>query len=82
MKLYTGEQVIEAMKTCLESSDLELEFEDIVMSLKPIELPSDEDIESNSPFKSSTFGFEQGQFQGFIVGAKWLKSQILKQIKP
>ena len=83
MKLYTEEQVIRAIIFAQKSSNifstpLMYDKDDIMDKITPIELPSDEEIEKQSPFKESTFGFEQGQYQGFILGAKWLKEQITK----
>ena len=78
MKLYTEEQVRQALKYFLDSSKIWQE-DKIIESLNPIELPSDEEIEKEAPFSSSTFGFEQGQYQGFLLGAKWIKDKILNK---
>ena len=66
MKLYTEEQVREAMSSARVM--LPRYDNDIILSLTPIELPSDEEIEE-------TFTF----YPQIIVGAKWMKEQILKQ---
>ena len=82
MKLYTREQLLNTIKSIRHYDDVYDEkvanerIEKHLKALAPIELPSDEEIEEEAPFGISTFGFEQGQYQGFIVGAKWIKEQI------
>ena len=70
MKLYTEEQVKRAM---LEySSYSKPTMIQVIDTLKPIELPSDEEIEEEMPKRY--FGLEK---EGFLEGAKWMKSKIL-----
>ena len=81
MKLYTEEQVIEAMKLARHTYDTK---DEIFKRFTPIELPSDEDIleECNKlPFeKHVDCGmYNDGQVDGFELGAKWMKEQILNQ---
>ena len=76
MKLYTEEQV----RSLLNKMDIIYSLED----LTPIELPSDEEIleECNKlPFeKHVDCGmYNDGQIDGFELGAKWMKEQILNQ---
>ena len=66
MKLYTEEQVNIAMRLVHTTNQSYMEVLD---SLTPIELPSDEDIE-----KELLFG-------DMIEGAKWMKEQIFNQNK-
>ena len=73
MKLYKEEQVRKAMSKKLEFPDDDIEKfysdDEILDSLTPIELPSDDEIE-----KGLLFG-------DIIVGAKWMREQILNQNK-
>ncbi len=69
MKLYTEEQVHKAMLEYIQGTPRI----DIINSLTPIELPSDEEIEQDlhwidiyPPRKT------------FIEGAKWMRDKILK----
>ena len=72
MKLYTEEQVIEHMYWC---SPVYMDREDIKIFLKnkstPIELPSDEEIEE--------YASKYAADGAIILGAKWMKEQILNQ---
>jgi hypothetical protein len=74
MKLYTEETVKFIAKAIYEHDfDPNKTPEELVDELKPIELPSDEDIEEQSleiPFRSSRIGFKKG--------AKWVIEQITK----
>ena len=89
MKLYTEEQVRKAMIKSLGYSDDVIGFYpdvEILKSLTPIELPSDEEIEKECnklPFeKHVDCGmYNDGQIDGFELGAKWMKEQILNQNK-
>lgn len=87
MKLYTEEQMIAFANWCrIHDSyhrnevwmigQLLTKYENTEILSKPIELPTDEEIEKEVPFSKSTFGFEQGQYQGFIMGTKWMKDKI------
>ena len=74
MKLYTEEQVKEAMlKYAFGSTPTMVE---VLNTLKPIELPSYEEIKKKS--KDEYHYYEQ---IGFITGAEWMKEQILNQNK-
>ena len=75
MKIYTKEQVNLAMRLIVNDRET---FKQVLELLTPIELPSDEEI------KSSSFGFSNAIFdkdECFVIGAKWLKEQILNQNK-
>ena len=77
MKLYTKEMFLIAAEKCEVSMiDANHIMQYIDEYVTPIELPSDEEIENEAPFGESTFGFEQGQYQGFIMGAKWMRDKI------
>ena len=77
MKLYTKEMFLIAAEKCEVSMiDAKHIMQYIDEYVTPIELPTDHEIETEAPFSKSTFGFEQGQFQGFIMGAKWYREQL------
>ena len=73
MKLYllTEKQLRNAI---ISWSDCPMQ--DVIDRLKPIELPSDEEI--GKDIGSGMHDFYKG---GFIEGAKWMKEQILNQNK-
>jgi hypothetical protein len=80
MKLYTEEQVREML---IEILVLSSSVEDAMDSLTPIELPSDEEIETISKEKvnllNDCFGqydFTSGKQDGFCEGAIWLRDKI------
>jgi hypothetical protein len=80
MKLYTEEQVWVAINIALNG--INQYYTPIIDRIKPIELPSDEEIEQRV---TTLFG-DVGMYQlydkdRFIDGAKWLKEQILNQNK-
>jgi len=83
MKLYTEEQVNLAMQLATFTDDT---YNQVLEKLTPIEMPSDEDIEEECnklPFeKHVDCGmYNDGQIDGFELGAKWMKEQILNQNK-
>ena len=83
MKLYTEEQINWAMRLTTLTNDT---YNQVLEQLTPIELPSDNEIleECNKlPFeKHVDCGmYNDGQIDGFELGAKWMKEQILNQNK-
>ena len=77
MKLYTEEQVKEAYNKGRTDWINELEDNNIIYTMIPIELPSDEEIRDKSFNK-----FTQSNARTcFEEGAKWMKEQILNQNK-
>jgi hypothetical protein len=74
MKLYTEEQVMNALK--LAHSNITSLQNIIDRHLTPIELPSDEEIEQhaeeNTAESNGTLEFERG----FKRGAKWMRDKI------
>lgn len=82
MKLYTKEQVRQAMSKKLEfpNDDIEKFYSDdeIIDSLKPIELPSDDEIKN----KVNEISWIHPYYtKGFFSGIKFIKEQILNQNK-
>ena len=69
MKLYTEEQVRIAIDIALNG--INQYYTPIIDRIKPIELPSDEEIEKVAEKKLSV------NLIGFIIGAKWMKEQIV-----
>ena len=76
MKLYTEEQLIQAMDGFY---DCDCTMQDVIDRLTPIELPSDEEIDEKSHYKISNNTKTPNWY--FIAGAKWMKEQILNQNK-
>ena len=83
-KLYTEEQVREAMRM----SDkyyylLESEEDDIITSLTPIEVPSDEEIKKYADFvmpdAEKIGGEAYTAYRGIKLGAKWMRDKILNK---
>jgi len=74
MKLYTEEQVKRMMDLARFTYNSE---DNILLSQKPIELPSDEEIEKFA-FERSVILENSKLFEPLQVGAKWLKRQITK----
>lgn len=82
-KLYTEEQVIRAINLSLDSpshSHLVVDY------LTPIELPSDEEIDTVAKDKidlsNDCFGqydFTSGKQDGFYEGAIWMRDKILNK---
>lgn len=81
MKLYTEEQVKEAMDLLL--SPIRPLKTQVLQHLTPIELPSDEEIEHKSiDISSITSNYARTVSKSYYkAGAKWMKEQILNQNK-
>ena len=83
MKLYTEEQVWVAINIALNG--INQYYTPIIDRIKPIELPSDENIEEKAEFLFPTVNRMGGTtyiaHKSFIEGAKWMKEQILNQNK-
>jgi hypothetical protein len=72
IKFYTEEQVKKALNDCGEYFIVNMVLE----KMKPIELPSDEEMANASNH------CKDGQVKvGFLRGVLWLKEQILNQNK-
>ena len=80
MKLYTEEQVFKAIQMADKYHYLLTSEEcDIVNSLTPIELPSDEEIEKESfdlYANHNTYSLNVRQYKAFKRGAKWMSDKI------
>ena len=77
MKLYTEEQVKKAYNQGRTDWINEIENDNILSKLTPIELPSDEEIKEHI-HTAYSFGLSE---LVFMEGAKWMKEQILNQNK-
>jgi hypothetical protein len=85
MKLYTEEQVRDAMQEARYAFSSEKGYDEILKSLSPIELPSDEEIDEYLKSFPYTKHLDDGQYNdGVIVGAElaieWMKNKIKDQI--
>ena len=79
MKIYTEEQVKEAYNRGHMDGKLNNTDYSITDGFKPIELPSDEEIEQEFYYKVNDY--TDNPYASFKLGAKWMKEQILKQNK-
>ena len=82
MKLYTEEQVKKAMYAMDNIKYMNYSDSEIIDTLTPIELPSDEEIEKEllEHTKVSTIDpYKSFYFNAAMYGAKWMKEQILNQ---
>ena len=86
MKLYTEEQVREAMSKTMYALDAKRIMKYIDEHVTPIELPSDEEIERVAKDKinlsNDCFGqydFTSGKQDGFYEGAIWIRDKILNK---
>ena len=86
MKLYTEEQVIKAIELArdihtegmpyMERDEYDYSKDEVIASLTPIKIPSDEEIENVvKEFNLITYR------NGFRKCAKWMKEQIINQNK-
>ena len=76
MKLYTEEEIIRA----IELSDGR-SIDELIEILTPIELPTDEEIKTESKFKSNYSNPQAVQFNPalnivWIEGANWMRDKI------
>ena len=85
MKLYTEEQVRKAIEIAQEMDKVPYTDNDythrhneqnIIQSLTPIELPSDEEI---AKYMTSVWFADNMHRECFKLGAIWMKTQILNQ---
>lgn len=75
MKLYTEEQVLNALKLA-HSHIKPLQY--VVDTLTPIELPSDDDVEKKIEDSICSLEFDTG----FESGVKWMRNKIQEKITP
>ena len=75
MKLYTEEQLQEAYNRGHMDGRLNNIDYSITDGFKPIELPSDEEIEENS--EKGYVKLDGNRILNWINGAKWMKEQII-----
>jgi hypothetical protein len=75
VKLYTEEQVREALRMTLGSLKISTE-NDIISALTPIELPSDEEIEKANPFVFGSKHLGTRDMDIWELGAKWMRNKI------
>ena len=78
-KLYTEEQVKEAIKMALHGfgiGGIEDTIEVVASKFTPIQLPSDEEIEKNVICSNLGLGYDFSMNSGFKKGAKWMRNKI------
>ena len=76
MKLYTEEQVRKAINDAYWCCS-KLEVECVFDKLTHIELPSDEEIDEESPYVPNDASIDfWSHKEGFVDGAKWMRNKI------
>ena len=80
-KLYTEEQVREAIKFAQISSNvfstpLMYNKDDVIAKLTPIELPSDEEIEQSNPFRLGGGNYNSSAAHKWQKGVEWMRDKI------
>ena len=76
MKLYTEEQVRKAINDAYWCCS-KLEVECVFDKLTPIELPSDDEIDEESPYVPNDASIDfWAHKEGFLDGAKWMRDKI------
>ena len=74
MKLYTEEQVIKSLK--LAHSHI-TSLQNVIDRLKHIELPTDDEIDEESPYVPDDASMDfWSHKEGFVDGAKWMRDKI------
>ena len=80
MKLYTEEQAkyfFECGRNYQNNAEITFQVAKEEMPTAPIELPSDEEIEEESPYVPSDASLDfWAHKEGFIDGAKWMRDKI------
>ena len=82
MKLYTEEQVKEIYFKGLHNGRLHIEGKcsDEIELLTPIKLPSDEEIDEESPYVPNDASIDfWSHKEGFVDGAKWMRNKIQRR---
>ena len=75
MKLYTEEQLREAMQESRYAFSTDKGYDEILKHITPIELPSDEKMDKFLLDNSYEYGY------GYRDAIDWIKKQILNQNK-
>lgn len=73
MKLYTEEQVKEIVHRCMT---LGLSAETLLPTLTPIELPTDEEIETEASDFGKKYRATTYEVSAHVIGAKWMRDRI------
>lgn len=77
MKLYTKEMFLKAAEKCEVSMiDAKHIMQYIDEYVTPIELPTDEDIETEASGFSKKYRATTYEKSAYVIGAKWMKEQI------
>jgi len=83
MKLYTEEQLRQALSDARFYQEQIMPNDVIIKKLTQIELPSDEEIDDYAKFESENEEedyidnlISNSTYLGIVIGAKWMKEQI------
>lgn len=82
MKLYIEEQVREAHQNGRNGGHNETWYEtdDYIKSLTPIELPTDEEIETEASDFGKKYRATTYEISAHVIGAKWMREQLKNKI--
>ena len=78
MKLYTREQMIEAFNYGQNPKGFDW-IGDMIDSLTPIELPSDEEIEAEASDFGKKYRATTYEKSAYVIGAKWMRDKIINK---
>lgn len=79
MKLYTKEMFLTAAEKCEVSMiDAKHIMQYIDEYVTPIELPTDEDIETEASGFSKKYRATTYEKSAYVIGAKWMRNKINK----
>lgn len=73
MKLYTEEQIAEAVMFGRWGGTMKKDYEEFLNKLTPIELPSDEEVEEGLFHQSNEYAY------GYKDAFKWMRDKILNK---
>jgi len=74
MKLYTEEEIKRGLDNPVS---FDMTTDEFISSLSPIELPSDEEIDEESPYVPNDASIDfWSHKEGFVDGAKWMRDKI------
>lgn len=78
MKLYTEEQVREAIKLIysLPNKTYSEQIANVLSKFPPIELPSDDDIDKTAVEFAKKYRATTYEISAFIIGAKYINDKI------
>lgn len=77
MKLYTEEQVANAVMFGRWGGTTKKDYQEFLNKLTPIELPSDEEIDKEASDFGKKYRATTYEISAHVIGAKWMRDKIL-----